>query len=73
METKEKGMKPIWFFVGLILISIGGIIAITGLVHLINHSSHTPLSDLHPDLWWGIIMVVFGLFFVWFTRKLTVK
>lgn len=72
MTTEEKGMRPIWFFVGLILTCIGGLIAVTGFVRLFTHTANTPLSNLHPDLWWGLLMVVIGLIFVWFTRNATV-
>lgn len=58
-------MKPIWFFVGLILLIMGGIIVLTGIYFIINPSADKKvLSSLHPDLWWGAIMVVVGLIYV---------
>ena len=52
-------MKPIWFFVGLILLIMGGIIVLTGIYFMINPSADKKvLSSLHPDLWWGAIMVI---------------
>ena len=66
-------MKPIWYFVGLILLAMGGIIFLTGIYLLFNPSSHhTVLSDSHPNVWWGIIMIVFGLIMFLKTRKQTV-
>ena len=54
-------MKPIWFFVGLILIVMGGLIVLSGLYLLINPPVvKTVLASEHPDIWWGGIMVVFG-------------
>ncbi len=54
-------MKPIWFFVGLILIVMGGLIIISGLYQLINPPQYkTVLASTHPDLWWGGIIVLFG-------------
>lgn len=54
-------MKPIWYFVGLILLAMGGIIFLTGVYYLFNTSSHnTVLANTHPNLWWGLIMVAFG-------------
>ena len=58
-------MKPIWFFVGLILLIMGGIIVLTGIYFIIYPSADKKvLSDLHPDLWWGAIMVIVGLIYV---------
>ena len=66
-------MKPIWYFVGLILLVIGGIIFLTGIYQLINPpETGKILSELHPNIWWGIIMVLFGGFMFLKTRKQTV-
>ncbi|MEW6193551.1 MAG: hypothetical protein AB1521_00165 [Bacteroidota bacterium] len=55
-------MKPIWFFVGLILMIIGVLILLTGLYQLINPPEiKTVLSGTHPGIWWGSVMIVFGL------------
>ncbi len=55
-------MKPIWFFVGLILMAIGVLILLTGLYQLINPPEiKTILSETHPGIWWGMVMIVFGL------------
>lgn len=72
--AEEKGMKPIWHFVGLILLSMGGIIILSGIWYLFKPShSTTVLQELHPDLWWGTIMVLVGLFFLWKNKNVTVK
>lgn len=66
-------MKPIWYFVGLILLIMGGIIFLTGIYLLINPSpNQTILSETHPNIWWGIIMLVFGGILFYKTRKQTV-
>ncbi len=58
-------MKPIWFFVGLILLIMGIIIVLTGVYSLFNPAGDKKvLSDIHPDIWWGGIMVVVGLIYV---------
>lgn len=55
-------MKPIWYFVGLILLTIGGIIFLNGIYQLISPpETKTVLAETHPAIWWGIIMVVSGL------------
>lgn len=66
-------MRPIWFFVGLILIVMGGIIFLSGIYNLINPPSvKTVLANTHPDIWWGAVMLVFGGFMYLKSRKKTV-
>lgn len=69
----DKKMKPIWFFVGLILMVIGAIIFFNG-IYLIIHppAVATVLANTHPDIWWGAIMLLFGGFMFLKTRNQTV-
>lgn len=63
-------MRPIWFFVSLILIVMGGIIILSGIYNLVNPPNvKTVLANTHPDIWWGGIMVLFGGVMYWKTRK----
>lgn len=67
-------MKPIWFFVGLILLAIGLVIFLTGIYSLFNPAMDKKvLSNLHPDIWWGGIMVVVGLIYVIKNRKVKIN
>ncbi len=69
----EHKMKPIWYFVGLILIVMGGIIFLSGIYQLFNPPAvKTVLSETHPSIWWGAIMAVFGGIMYFKTRKETV-
>ena len=69
----EKKMKPIWFFVGLILLVMGGIIFLSGIYNLINPPAvKTVLANTHPDIWWGAIMMIFGGIMYLKTRNKTV-
>lgn len=64
--AEEHKMKPIWYFVGLILLVMGTIILLTGIYEAINPPAISKvLSETHPDIWWGAVMVIFGglLFF----------
>lgn len=61
--AKER-MLSIWFFVGLILLVMGTIITLTGVYYLVKPSYTTVLAHLHPNLWWGLIMVIAGLLFL---------
>jgi FtsH-binding integral membrane protein len=69
----EHAMKPIWYFVGLILMIMGGLIMVTGLYHVIDPPAVKKiLSDTHPDIWWGAIMAAFGAVMFAKTRKQSV-
>jgi len=69
----ENKMKPIWFFVGLILLVIGGIIFLSGIYQLISPPEvKTVLSETHPAIWWGAVMVIFGGVMFFKTRNETV-
>lgn len=71
--TPEAGPRaeplPIWFFVGLILLTDGLIVLVAGLV---GDPRPTVLADLRPALWWGAIMIVAGGIFTavgWFGHR----
>jgi uncharacterized membrane protein HdeD (DUF308 family) len=67
-------MKPIWYFVGLILFIIGLIIEINGIYFLFNPSADKKvLANIHPDLWWGGIMIIVGLIYIIKNRKVKVN
>jgi hypothetical protein len=57
----QRSLVPIWFWVGLILTLYGAIITILGVLSLSGKGHGTVLAHLHPDLWWGAIMLLFGL------------
>jgi len=57
----EPQMKPIWYFVGLILLVMGTLILLSGIYHLISPPAvKTVLAEIHPDVWWGALMILFG-------------
>ena len=64
-ETMEKEMKPIWFFVGLMLTIIGTLIMASSLYDYFNHGqTRTVLAHLHPGMWWSAVIIVAGIVFV---------
>lgn len=74
MSEEIKKMRPIWYFVGLMLLSMGAIVTLTGLYYYFNPPDvKTVLADLHPSLWWGMVMVAAGVIFLLFNRTAKVK
>jgi hypothetical protein len=70
MVMSEHAMKPIWYFVGLILTIMGALILLSGIYHLISPPAvKTVLSEIHPDIWWGTLMILFGGTMYLKTRK----
>lgn len=69
-EPKEqKKMRPIWYFVGLVLLTMGVLVLLTGIAMLaFGIKSPTALANLHPNIWWGAIMVVAGAVFFFKNR-----
>ncbi len=66
-------MKPIWYFVGMILLIMGGIIFLSGIYFLFNPPEvEKVLADTHPDIWWGLVMLLFGGIMFSKSRKLNV-
>jgi hypothetical protein len=70
MSEKPLRMKPIWYFVGLILLSMGFIVLLAGLYSLfVSREAHTVLGELHADIWWGSIMMIVGGAFFFLNRN----
>jgi hypothetical protein len=66
----KHAMKPIWYFVGLILSVMGILIFLSGIYQVIEPpSTKTILASLHPDIWWGGFMVLVGGFMYFMSRK----
>lgn len=71
--AEEKGMKPIWHFVGLLMSIMGSLLIVAGIYYWYNPSeSTTVLQELHPNLWWGAIMLAFGAVLLWINKGATV-
>jgi hypothetical protein len=74
MEQEPKKMKPIWYFVGLMLSAMGLVVLVSGIVNYSDTQvAKTVLAELHPALWWGIVMIVAGAIFLLANRKTTVE
>jgi hypothetical protein len=67
-------MKPIWYFVGLILFIIGIIVLLTGLYMFLSQTeTKSVLGELYPNIWWGALMVVVGFIFIIKNKNVTVN
>lgn len=60
--SSRQHMLPVWFFIGVLLFIYGVIIFVTAL----SEWSHPPavvLSQYHPGVWGGIILLLIGGFY----------
>ena len=73
-ETNHTaGMKPIWYFVGWMLLIIGLIVTLTGLYNFVQPPAIQPvLHDLHTDIWWGAVITAGGLVLLLRNRNATI-
>ena len=54
----------IWFFIGALLLAYGILITGEGIYHFfVPQLASIALSELHADIWWGILLLVVGLFY----------
>lgn len=63
MYSKEE--ISIWFFIGLSLLGNGLLILGAGLYDWFLSSApvHTVLYQVHASVWWGAVLLVFGLIY----------
>lgn len=67
-------MKPIWYFVGWMFVVIGALVVIAGFYNLVSAPSHPTMMDsLHPDIWWGGLITIVGIFYVWKHKNLVIE
>jgi len=63
-------MRPIWYFVGLLLSIYGVIVAGGEIIFTLNPPEHpTAMAHLRPGLWWGGMMVIAGVIFLFANRR----
>ncbi len=60
---RERGIS-IWFFIGLSLLVNGALIVSAGVWQIFNPPANpVVLFHLHANVWWGAMLVVFGLIY----------
>jgi hypothetical protein len=74
MLEKTKGLKTIWYLVGIVILIMGALVLLAGLIDAFSASPpETVLANLHPGIWWGAIMVVTGGIFLLSNKGKVVK
>jgi len=60
---KSGGALSIWFFTGVSLAVNGAVIFGTGIYELASPpKNRVVLYNLHANVWWGAVLLVFGVF-----------
>ena len=63
--SEHKHLISIWFFIGSLLSVYGVLISGSEIYHMTTPYDHTvALAELHAGLWWGLILLALGLFYV---------
>jgi hypothetical protein len=65
--AEDHHIIPVWFFVGVILLTYGVLIFITGLTQVSNPPP-TVLNHLHAPIWWGAVLIAVGALYVYYFR-----
>jgi hypothetical protein len=61
--SEEHRIIPVWFFVGVILLTYGILILVTG-IYEFSRPPSTVLANLHPAVWWGALLTILGGIYV---------
>ncbi len=62
----HQGMISIWFFIGILLLAYGVLIAGAGLYEFVRPPEKpVVLASLHANLWWGTILLALGALYSW--------
>jgi len=72
--TEQKKSISIWYFVGLLLTIYGALIMGTALYDLFaGVERDTVLAELHAGVWWGALLLVLGVVYLYFFSPGRVK
>ena len=65
--AKDHHIIPVWFFVGVILFLYGLLILGSG-IYQVSHPPATVLAHLRPALWWGALLAIIGVIYIYLFR-----
>jgi hypothetical protein len=72
--TEQKKSISIWYFVGLLLTIYGALIMGTALYDLFaGVERDTVLAELHAGVWWGALLLVLGMVYLYFFSPSRIK
>jgi hypothetical protein len=64
-EHPETRAISIWFFIGIVLAVYGALILGAGIYGWLVPSSHpVVLAKLHAGVWWGALLLLFGIIYI---------
>jgi len=64
MESEHQ--IPIWFFIGVLILIYGIIIACAGVYAYFSPpplAERVVLFEYHADIWWGLLLIAIGTFY----------
>lgn len=64
---EDHHIIPVWFFVGVILFLYGLLILGSG-IYQVSHPPATVLAHLRPALWWGGLLAIIGVIYIYLFR-----
>jgi nitric oxide reductase large subunit len=65
--SEHKEPISIWYFIGLLLTVYGVLITSAGIYDLVAGIQRTTVhAELHAAIWWGALLLVLGLVYVYF-------
>jgi asparagine N-glycosylation enzyme membrane subunit Stt3 len=65
--AEDHHIIPVWFFVGVILVLYGLLILGSG-IYQVSHPPATVLAHLRPALWWGALLAIIGVIYIYLFR-----
>ena len=70
MNEEVTRMKPIWYFVGWVLIIIGVLVFAAGIYYFyVPIKFNVELRGMHIGIWWGLVLILGGALLTYFNRK----
>lgn len=65
MRSDHPYTIPIWWFIGVLLTIYGALILGVGVYEeFVPNPAPPVLNELRPTLWWGILLLAMGIFYV---------
>ena len=63
-QKQKQEEIPIWFFIGALLAIYGLLILGAGLWELVSPPERSVvLAEYHAGIWWGVLLLVLGIFY----------